>query len=307
MGGISLFKKSLYLKGALYALTGAILFSTKAIFVKLAYDYDVDTVSLQMLRMLFSLPAFLIIGVYSIRKDKSRFNVAKSNIKQIFILGLLGYYIASYLDLEGLQNIDASLERVILFIYPTIVLLLSYFFLKEEITKVQIFAITLSYIGILIAFVGNLSINNTSATYKGAAFVLASAFMYSIYLVGSGTMANKIGTKIYNSLAMVVASLAIIIHNLIINGMNFFSFDMPVYIYSLLISFVSTVIPSYLIVEGIRIIGANNSSIIGTIGPVSTIVLAIVFLGERLSLVQGIGSFIVILGVLVIMLMKPNK
>ena len=269
--------------GVLYSFAGAILFSTKAVLVKLAYQHNVDATPLLMLRMLFALPFFIGLLIYF--KGISTQGVKQLSIYKwrIIILGLCGYYIASYLDLLGLEFIDASLERIIIFIYPTFVILLSYFFLNQKTTFNQILAIIISYLGIVIAFYGNLSINPSPELYSGAILVVGSAFFYSIYLVGSQSTLTKMNSRIYNAAAMIVACMAILIHNSLLNGFNFYDFSIEVYFYAMLLALIATVIPSFMIVEGIKIIGANNSSIIGTIGPVSTILLATALLGEQLK------------------------
>lgn len=288
-------------------MMGAIMFSTKAVLVKLAYQYDIDAVSLLMLRMLFSLPFFLIIGLMTLSKSKSSQVNLKKNKWKVAILGLLGYYIASYLDLEGLRYIDASLERIILFIYPTLVIIFSYLIYKIPIKHIQIVAIVMTYVGIIIAYRANMDVSQSEEVVTGASYVLGSAVAYSLYLVGTGNLSLKLGTKVYTSTSMSIAALAIILHNSLVNGFNLFDFESGVYFYALLISIISTVIPSYLIVEGIRRIGPNNSSIIGSIGPISTITLAVIFLGEEISLVQGLGSVIVIVGVVLVILSKEPK
>ena len=297
--------------GGLIALIGAILFSTKAVLVKLAYQYDIDAVSLLMLRMLFSLPVFLIIGLTSLSRDKNSQVNLKLNLWKVTILGLLGYYLASYLDLSGLKYIDASLERIILFIYPTLVVIFSYLIYKIPIRRIQVVAIVITYIGIIIAFRANLNVSQGSEIVTGALYVLGSSIAYSLYLVGTGDLSVSLGTKVYTSISMSIAALAIIIHNSIVNGFNLFDFVPQVYLYALLISVFATIIPSFLIVEGIRIVGASNSSIIGSVGPISTIILAIIFLGEKISLVQGLGSIIVIVGVILVIVNKeppaPSK
>ncbi len=288
-------------------MMGAIMFSTKAVLVKLAYQYDIDAVSLLMLRMLFSLPFFLIIGLMTLSKSKSSQVNLKKNKWKVAILGLLGYYIASYLDLEGLRYIDASLERIILFIYPTLVIIFSYLIYKIPIKHIQIVAIVMTYVGIIIAYRANMDVSQGEEVVTGASYVLGSAVAYSLYLVGTGDLSLKLGTKVYTSTSMSIAALAIILHNSLVNGFNLFDFESVVYFYALLISIISTVIPSYLIVEGIRRIGPNNSSIIGSIGPISTITLAVIFLGEEISLVQALGSVIVIVGVVLVILSKEPK
>ena len=181
---------------------------------------------------------------------------------------------------------------------------MSYYFINQKTTLNQILAIVISYLGIVIAFYGNLSINPSPQLYSGTALVIGSAFFYSIYLVGSQATLGKMNSRIYNAAAMITACIAIIVHNSILNGLNLFNFSIEVYLYAILLAVFATVIPSFLIVEGIKIIGANNSSIIGTIGPVSTIILATLLLGEQLNNTQLIGSAIVILGVLYLVISK---
>ena len=290
--------------GGILALLGSVLFSTKAIFVKLAYQYDVDAVSLLMLRMAFSLPFFIVIGIIALRQMYPGGERPSFSLWKIALLGMTGYYVASYFDLEGLRFIDASLERIILFTYPTIVVLMNLFIYKERLSFIQSTAILIAYVGIVISFWGNLNVTDQELTIKGGVLVFISSIAYSAYLVGTGQVAPKVGSRIYNSIAMTFAALAIITHNFILHGFNLFDFHPAVYTYALLISIVSTVLPSYIIVEGIRIIGANNSSIIGSVGPISTITLAVIFLGEQINPTQALGSVIVILGVLLILLRK---
>lgn len=286
--------------GSILSFLGAIIFSTKAIFVKLAYQYEVDSVSLVMLRMLFALPFFLFIAWTGLKDNREAMVVLKASKWSLFFMGILGYYIASLCDLEGLKYIDASLERVILFVYPTLVVLLSYFFFQKKINKTQRLAILFSYIGIGIALGGNIEINSSDQVFKGALFIIISAITYAIYLVGSGEIAPKIGTRIYNSVAMTIACMAIIIHSLLQHGFNLLDFEWQVYMYAFIIGVFTTVVPSYMIVEGIRLIGANKSSIIGTIGPISTIVLASIVLDESINSVQLLGSIIVVLSVFLV-------
>ena len=288
--------------GSILSLLGAIIFGTKAIFVKLAYQYDVDSVSLVMLRMLFALPFFLFIAWTGLKNNRAATKMLVDSKWSLFWMGILGYYVASLCDLEGLKYIDASLERVILFVYPTLVVLLSYFFLGKKINRVQGLAIIFSYLGIGIALGGNIEVNASSQVFKGASYIIVSAITYAIYLVGSGEIAPKIGTRIYNSVAMTIACLAIIFHSFIQHGFNLLDFEWQVYMYAFIIGIFTTVIPSYMIVEGIRLIGANKSSIIGTVGPISTIILASIVLGESINAIQLLGSIIVVLSVLFVIM-----
>lgn len=291
------------LRGALLVLTGAILFSTKAILVKLAYRHPIDSVSLLALRMMFSLPFFFLAAYFSKKQKKYAANklTAKEHLL-IIALGVAGYYLASLFDFLGLQYVTASLERLILFTYPTLVLIIGAIFLKYTIYKIQVLALLFTYAGIGVAFSGGLA-NAASEHYLlGGALVFGGAFSYAIFLVGSGYLLPKLGTLAFTSRAMAISAIAVLIHHGISHQWALFHFPASVYKLAALMAIIATVIPSFLISEGIRTIGSANASIIGSIGPISTIVLAYIFLGERLNGIQWLGTILVILGVLTIMI-----
>lgn len=294
--------------GVLIALAGAVMFSTKAIFVKYAYQsYQIDSVTLLMFRMLFSLPFFLAIAWVSSKKSNA-YQMTRRDYRNILLLGVLGYYLASLFDFMGLQYITASLERLILFTYPTVVVFIGVFYFKEKLNRYQVFALLLTYIGIAIVFIGNQSIESWSDLITGSVLVGMSAISYGIYLAGSGRLIPKIGTWRYTSNALTVSCFAVIIHYLVVNrGIGNLTFPYPIYVISLLMATVSTVIPTLLVSEGIRRIGASNTSIVGSTGPISTIALAYIYLGERLTLIQILGAILVLCGVLLISLQKHNK
>jgi drug/metabolite transporter (DMT)-like permease len=295
-----------YLVGGVIAIIGFLLFATKAIFVKMAYQYDIDAVSLLMLRMSMALPFFAVTGWLSYRKRPEQLLMAYNHKWALIILGLLGYYIASYLDFKGLTYIDASLERIILYIYPTIVIIISKYWYNTIITPIQILSIALTYVGIIIAYSGNLAVNPSHDVFIGAMLVLGCAFSYALFIAGSQKYSTLIGTQMYNSLVMTVACIAVILHNLLFNYKSYLDFDPQVYILSFLIATLSTVLPSYLIVEGIRRIGASTSSIFGAVGPIATMVMASYLLSEEITVLQWIGSIIVIGGVLMVLLNKQS-
>lgn len=295
---------------ALLVFVGAVCFSTKAVFVKLAYQYDVDSISLLALRMAFSLPIFLSIAWWSNRDQKNNYQMQPKDWFYTLVLGAMGYYLASLLDFLGLQYVTAGMERLVLFTYPTLVVIISAIFLKQKIFKIHYIALSLTYIGIGIAFFEHLnadphSIFDTDNHFMyGAMLVFAAALAYAIYLVGSGSILPRLGTVRYNSLSMSAAGVAVLIHHAIVNQLALFDFVPEVYYYGIAMALISTVIPSFMIAEGIRIIGATNASIIGSVGPISTIILAYIFLGERLGWWQWGGTMLVIVGVLLISLQK---
>jgi len=300
--------KNGYLIASITVLIGAIFFSTKAVFVKLAYQYEIDSVSLLTLRMAFSFPFFILIGFWSSRKKQGSDYVMTSQDWLLTILfGVLGYYVASLLDFLGLQYISASFERIILYLYPTLVLLMSFFLFKEKIKAIHLLALLLTYVGVGIAFYENLQLKLGNDIIKGSLLVFTAAIAYAIYLVGSGQLLPKRGTIRYNSISMSAACIGIFIHNGVVHGLDLFNFSAPIYYYGIALAMIGTVIPSFLMAEGIRVIGSSNASIIGSIGPISTIVLAYLLLGERLGWLQGIGTLFVIAGVLLITLQKQKK
>ena len=289
--------------GAALVFFGAVLFSAKAIFVKLAYEYTIDPVSLLTLRMVLSLPFFLLMAFLSGKKQDTIALKPKEWL-QILMLGMVGYYLSSLFDFHGLLHISAGLERLILFVYPTIVVIISAILYKKRIQKFQYLALGMTYIGIFIAFAFDVNLQSQANVGLGAILVFLSAFTYAIYLIGSGKMIPKVGTIRFTAYAMSFSALAIILHSYFFNGLDIWNFQKEVYIISALMAIFSTVIPSFLISGGIKMIGSDNASIVGSVGPVSTIILAYLFLNEAITVSQILGTIFVLAGVLVISLKK---
>lgn len=287
---------------------GSVFFSTKAVLVKLAYQYEVDSASLLALRMAFALPFYIFFAFREKRKSKSiGLKLSRKDWIQMILLGITGFYVASMLDFLGLQYITAGFERLILFTYPTIVVLIVWVFFGEKINRTQFIALVLTYIGIGLAFLENMQTSSQNNFILGASLVFTCAIAYATYLVGSGQLLPRIGTIRYTSISMIAAAVTIFLHNGIANGFDLFGFEWQVYFFAFLMATLATVIPSFMIGEGIRIIGSSNASIIGSIGPISTIILAYIFLDERLGVLQWVGTLLVISGVLFISLNKHKK
>lgn len=290
--------KSVKSVAVLLGILGVVLFSAKAVMVKLAYQYDIPPVPLLLLRMLFSLPFYLTIAF--LKKPEHPGKIAKSDYLWVVFFGMMGYFIASYFDFLGLQYIQASLERIILFLYPTMVLLMSWVFLKKRITPVQIVAILISYMGIIITFWGAVSVEGSDVVLGGL-LVFVSAVTYAGYLVGSGWLIPKFGAVTFTSYAMIVSCLSICVYyGLTEDVTTLWQYDMEVYGIAVAMAVLSTVIPSYLISASIKGLGAPDFSIIGSLGPVSTIILANIFLDEQLSALQVVGTAVVIAGIYVV-------
>jgi len=291
--------------GVLYAVIAVLLFSSKAVVVKLSYAEGVDTITALMLRMGFSLPIFLVVGFFKSEKGKEKLTL--TNSLWIIGLGVLGYYAASYFDFKGLTYLDASLERLILFIYPTIVVILSAVVFRKKIGLTQGIAIMISYVGLAVIFLPDLLQKETNFNYLGVTLILLSAFTYASYLVASQHFIPKIGTTRFTTLAMVVSCFCVIIHYLIVSDLSIFQLDTNLYLFGIYMAVIATVIPAYLVSSAIEKIGSSRLAIIGCLGPVSTITLSVFFLGEEITLNQMIGGIIIIAGVVWINLQKAKK
>ncbi len=288
--------------GVIICLAGAICFSTKAIFVKLAYrDTQVDAISLLVLRMIFSLPFFLIsAGVYSSKENNVKFT-AKQWI-YIAVIGCLGYYISSLLDFLGLQFVTAGIERLILFIYPTLVLFMNSVLFKQKVKGIQWLAVAVTYSGLLLAFFGEVdfSVSQNENFIWGSFLIFICAITYAAYIVGSGKLIPLVGAVKFNSYAMSFACIGVFLHFFATSEQSLTSLPSQVYIYGLLMAILSTVIPSYLVSIGINRIGAGNAAIVASVGPVSTILLAYYFLNESIFVMQVVGTAMILFGVLLI-------
>ncbi len=278
-------------------LLGAILFSCKAVLIKLAYqDYQVSSITLLGLRMAFALPLFLLIGYF--RWERTGPALTRKDVGIILSLGLFGYYLASYTDFLGLQFLSAGMERIILFTYPTMVLLLQRLFFGTPVKPIQWLATGVCYVGIALAF-SSADFSVDDGYRFGAALVFLSAFLYSFYVIGSGWLAPKLGTVRFTSLALVSAAVGVLLH-VYLSGATLLGLPTGLYLYGVLIAIFCTVIPSYLVTAGVRRIGAGDAAILGAIGPVATIVLEYFVLHEHLNLLQAVGAALVIVGVVLI-------
>lgn len=291
--------------GVFLGVLGIVLFSSKAVMVKLAYKYNVDAITMLLLRMLFSFPFYIVIA-FLCRNKNQGIKVIRNDYFWLVFFGFVGYYLASFFDFVGLTYIKASLERIILFVYPTIVILLNRLFFKQPITKFQTLAIFLSYLGIVIAFSDEIDISGGDV-YLGGSFVLLSAITYASYLVGSGWLIPKFGVVKFTAYAMLVSCFCVFIHFSIISEINLFNLQWQVYGLGFLIAVFATVIPSFLVSASIKLISSSDFAIIAGVGPISTIILASIFLNESLTLVQFFGALLVIVGIIIMSLKKSKK
>lgn len=298
-------KKSNYALGFTLAITGAFLFSAKAIYVKLVYRTEsIDAISMLALRMMFALPFYIVTAwVLSRRPDNVKLNLRQWSF--IALLGFLGYYLSSLLDFMGLAYISAGLERLILFLYPTFALLIGATAFGKKISKQQWLALGLAYIGMLVAFAGDIKYQTGGDVIIGSLLVLGCAVTYAFYMVGGGEIIPKVGSMKFTAYALIFAAIGVFAHYIVSHGTEIRHFSGHTYWLCFQMAIVSTVLPTFMMSEGIRRIGSGNTAIITSIGPVSTILQAYIFLDEPVTWLQLAGTALVLAGVL--MISKKNE
>lgn len=290
--------------GSAFIVVGAICFSAKSILIKLAYTdgAGVDAITLLTLRMLIALPFFLGVALWE--RGHRRQSHDAGDWLALLILGVIGYYLASLLDFKALEYIPAGLERLILFLYPTFVVILTAALYRRPIGRAQLAALLLSYAGILMVYGAQSQPDESSNIALGAGLVFGSALVFALFLTASGHFIPRFGSRRFTAYSMSIACFATITHFLATKPIEALLVPPRVAILALTLAVVSTVVPAFLMNAGIRRIGADQASIIGTLGPVSTLVLAFLVLGESLVPLQIIGSAMVLAGVVLVGLAK---
>jgi drug/metabolite transporter (DMT)-like permease len=281
--------------GVAFALLGAAGFSLKAVFIKAAYRYGVDAETLMALRMLYSLPFFVILGLHATRSVP--LSLSGADWRELLLLGLLGYYAASYLDFLGLRHISAALERVILFIYPTIVVLYAAWQQRRWPTATQRLALLLCYLGVVLAMLHDLR-NQAGPVWIGGALVLGSAICYAVYLLRAAPLLQRLGSARVAAWATSFASVLAVAQFFALRPTSaLYTQPWQVHALSVAMAVFSTVLPIWLVTEAIGRLGAGTTAIIGSLGPVLTMLLAWAFLAEPVGLLQALGALLVIIGV----------
>lgn len=294
------------------ALGGALLFSTKPILIKWLYAQGVDVLPMMWMRMLLSLPFYLVIGVLVWRQRQQSLSLWL--VCQAALVGLMGYYLASLLDLMGLQYVSAQLERLLLYAYPTLVVILGALLFGHVFRITMLMPMLLTYLGLALMFGQDLSFLDASShrdLTKGTLLVLGSAVAFALYLLYSKPYINQLGSVLFTAIAMLSATAATAIHyglngeadtNLLLLP----DYSTEVWLGLIGLAVFATVLPSFLVSEAIKHLGAATTSLTGTLGPVATTVLAIVFLDEPFSLPGAIGMAMVIGGVWILSRMRSR-
>jgi drug/metabolite transporter (DMT)-like permease len=295
----------LSLAGPAFAVIGILGFSFKAILIKLAYSWaPIDAVALLALRMIYSVPFFALMAWWASKSPHAK-SMRRPDWLAILWLGFIGYYLASLLDFMGLQYITASLERLVLFLYPTMVVLLSMALFRKRVGGRIWSALVLSYGGILLVFEHVLRVTtDTDGFWLGGALVFASAFCYALYLIGAGPVIARLGSLRFIAWAMLTSAVFVIVQFLLTRPLAALAAPASIQLLSLVMAVFSTVLPTFLVAEAIKRIGANHTSLIGSLGPVFTIWLGWWILGEPLHWIQLVGAAMVLGGVTLVT-MKP--
>ena len=279
--------------GLALAAAGSVAFSGKAIIVKLAYRHGVDAVTLIMYRMLFALPLFLLLAWWAGRGKPA---LTRRDMGAVSGLGFCGYYLASFLDFAGLQYISASLERLILYLNPTLVLLLGVVLFGQRVSAQRLAALGVSYLGVVVVFGHELQIAGSDALV-GAALVFASAISYAVYLVYSGEEVKRLGALRLTGLASTVACVLCIAQFLLLRPLATALVAPDVVWLSLINATLCTVAPVVMVMMAIERMGAALTAQTGMIGPLSTITMGVLILGEPFSAWIALGTALVLAGI----------
>jgi drug/metabolite transporter (DMT)-like permease len=286
------------------AVVGVLGFSLKAILIKLAYAWEpIDAVTLLTLRMLYSAPIFAVMALFATRRSRAAPAIARGDWLRILWLGFIGYYLSSLVDFMGLQYVTAALERLMLYLYPTIVIVLSAAFFRQRITGRIVVALLLSYAGIVLVFGRDLALaGDAHALWLGGALVFAGAFLYAVYLVGAGPVIARLGSLRFIALAMLTSAAFVFLQFVATRPLATLAAPERIQLLSLTMAVFATVLPTYLVAEAIKRIGANRTSLVGSLGPVFTIWLGWWILGEPVHWIQLGGAALVLAGVTLVSL-----
>ncbi len=275
------------------AVLGAIAFSGKAIIIKLAYRHGVDAVTLIMYRMLFALPFFLVMAWWA---GRGKPPLSRRDVLALVLLGMSGYYLSSFLDFLGLQYISASLERLILYLSPTMVMLLGLLIYKRSITRWQALGMAVSYSGIVLVFAHEIALQGSDAVL-GASLVFVSALLYAIYLVYSGELVQRLGSLRLVGWATTVACVCCIAQFALLRPMSAALVPTAVLGLSLINALVCTVAPVLMIMMAVERVGPGITSQAGMVGPIATLLMGVLILDEALTLWVIGGAALVISGI----------
>jgi drug/metabolite transporter (DMT)-like permease len=289
--------------GIAFAVLGVLAFSFRPILIKLSYAAaPVSPSTLLFLRMTLALPFFLGIGWW-LRAQEPR--LTARDWTNVALLGFVGYYAASFLDFIGLQYVGAGVGRLIMFLFPTLVLLLSFLFLKKTPGRREIAAIVISYAGIALVVSNQVAPSAEGRLFLfGALLIFASALFYAVYLVAGSAIVKRVGSMRFTAYSMVVSSVPAVVQFIALEPASALDLPAAVWTYAIVLATLSTVVPVFLQAEALKRIGANHFALIGAVGPVSVAITSALGLDEPFTWVQALGGLLVILGVLLVSLKR---
>lgn len=294
--------------GMLLVVLGTVCFAAKSIFIKLAYEKGASPEATLLIRQLMATPLFWVILLYNRAKIPAL--ETKGSILKAGFAGLLCFFLSPLLDFMGLHYVSAIVERMLVISYPVFVMILSAFMQKRMISIQNLIVILVIYVGIYLS-IGGWNTGVLNANLMGAILIILSSVVYAVYFILSGQLVHKIGGIRMNAYGMTAASFAMVIYLALKaasgSSFNLFRYSLSTYGIFLAVAVVSTVVSFILIVEGIKRIGAERASILSMLGPVITILLGTLFLGERLEVIQWVGCTIVFLAIAALELQKTRK
>lgn len=284
--------------GLLLAAGAVVAFSVRPILIKLAYEYVRDPVTLIALRMLFALP-FFVAAAFWPRRGERPAPISRRDAWTIAFLGFLGYYLASFLDFLGLQYITAGLGRLILFLYPTIVVTITWLVLRKPAGARELLALVASYAGLGLVLARSIQGQHDHLAL-GAGLVFGSAVAYAVYLVMGTGIIRRVGSMRFTAWALTVASILCIAQFLVLRPLAALALPWQVYALAIAMAVFATVLPTFMTAEALKRVGPNEVAIMGALGPVTTIALGWVGLDERMTAVQIAGALLVLGGVMLV-------
>lgn len=282
--------------GILFVIGATLAFSSKAIWIKLIYreTANIDAITIMAMRMAFAIPFYLVVVAHIWMRQKRP--AAPGSVGTLVVLAFLGYYLSSFLDISGLAYIPAGLERMILYLYPTMVVIMVARKAGRRIHRGEIISLASSYLGIALIFLNGV-VANIPHIFIGSVLVLGAAISFSIYSVKSVDNIHNLGTLRFTAYTMLIGATMTLFHFVASHGMTLPRYSEHVYSLAAILALTGTVIPSFLMAEGIRRIGADRTALLGSLGPMATIFLAMEILSEPVSAIQLVGSAVIIFGV----------
>ncbi len=275
---------------------GSMLFALKAVLVKLIYRFGIDSITLLALRMLLATPLFVTVGMLEWRRRAPADRPDRQALALAAATGVLGYYVSSWLDFQGLQSLDAQLERLILFTYPFFVILFGRWLFGRPITGAALLGAGLSYSGLFVMFAGT-STRMTPAMLVGAAFVLAAAVAFALYQIFAREVILRCGPVLFTAVAMAAAGVAVLLHFTLTHSVAALAVPRASWPLVLALAMLATVAPAFLMSAGTARIGAQGTAIVSTLSPMVTIGLAVALLDEPFGPPEAIGTLLVLAGV----------